>query len=100
MKNIIVMDVTDSAHGIADNPIDRNDRFQVCASGQIGNGNLAADNDDIAFGVSFASDAAVFIAGETSIENGIGNGVANLIGMTFADGFGGKNEATCHGLEK
>ena len=99
MKNVVVVDVTNLAYGIADDPIDGDDRFQVCALGQIGNGNFAADDDDVAFGVGFAGDPAMFIAGQAGIENGIGNRVANLIGVAFANRFGGKNEATRHGSE-
>ena len=50
----------------------------------------------MAFGKSLAGHAALRILPETSIEHGIRNGVANLIRMTFTDGFGSKNETTKH----
>ena len=53
-------------------------------------GDFAADDDDVAFGVGLASDAAVRILRQAGVEHRIGNGVANFVRMAFADGFGEK----------
>ena len=58
---------------------------------------LAGQHDEIALGQCFARDAAERVLLETSIENVIADGVANLIGMTFGYRFGGKNKTTRHG---
>jgi hypothetical protein len=37
------------------------------------------------------------ILGQAGVENGILDGVTNFVGVTFTDGFGGKDIAARHG---
>ena len=60
------------------------------------NRDLAADDDQVALGVGLAGDAAVFVLGQTGVEDRVGNRVANFIGVTFTNGFGRKDETTSH----
>src|SRR4051794_8195067 len=90
------MDVADIANGLAHDLVDRDNRFEVRAFRQVRNSNFTADNDDVALGVRFARDAAAAILPQTGVQNGIGDRVANFIGMTFANGFGSKNETSKH----
>ena len=99
VKNVVIVDVTDLAHGIAHDLIDRNDVFQMLALRQIGDRDLAADDDDVALGVGLAGDAALAILPQAGVEDGVGNGVANFIRMAFAHGFGSKNETSKHGAK-
>src|SRR5204862_4180400 len=62
-------------------------------------GYFAGDDDEVAFGERFASHAAQWILLKTSVENVIADGIANFIGMTFGNGFGGKDVTTGHGLK-
>ena len=84
VKHVVVVHVTDLAHGIAHDLVDRNDVFQVLALRQIRDRDLAADDDDVALGVGLAGDAALAILPKTGVQDGVGNGVANFIRMTFA----------------
>ena len=94
------MDVTNFAHGIADDANDRDDVFEMLALRQIRNRDLAADYDNVALCVGFAGDPASFILAKAGVENGVGDGVANFIRMAFAHGFGSKNETSEHGGER
>ena len=96
VKNVVVVDVTNVANSFAHDLIDRNDILEVGGFRQIRNGNFAADDDDVALGVSLARDAAAFVTGDAGVEHGVGNSVANFVGMTFADGFGSKDETAEH----
>ena len=96
VEDIVVMHVTDLAHGIADDFVNRNHILELLTFLEVGDGDLTTDDDKVALGVSLAGDAAGLILGETGVEDCVGNGVANLIRMTFTDGFGSKNETTKH----
>ena len=100
VKHVVVVHVTDFAHGIAHDLIDRDDVFQMLALRQIRDGDLAADDHDVALRVGLAGDAALAILPQAGVQDGVGNGVANFIRMTFADGFGSKNEASEHGIKE
>ena len=58
---------------------------------------LAGEHDQVAFRERFASDAAQRILFETGVEDVIADGIANFVGMTFGDGFGGKDVTMRHG---
>ena len=60
---------------------------------------FAADDDDVALDVGLAGHAAAFVLREAGVEDGVGNGVGNLVRMAFADGFGRKNVASDMGNE-
>ena len=98
MKDVVVVDVSDLAHGITDDLIDRHHGFKRSPLGQVWDGDLAADDNGIALGKGFAGDAAGSIATEAGVENGIRNGIADLVGMAFTDGLGRENETTEHGM--
>ena len=59
-------------------------------------GNFTGQHDEISLGQRLAGDAAQGILLETRIENGIADGVADFIRMTFGDGFGRKNVTARH----
>jgi hypothetical protein len=97
VKHIVIVDVPDFAHGIAHDLIDRNDVFQVFALRQIGDRDLTADDYDVALGVGLTGHSALAILPQAGVQDGVGNGVTNLVRMTLANGFGSKNETTKHG---
>ena len=96
VKNVVVVHVTDFTHGVAHDLVDRHDRLERFSRGQIGNRDLATDDDSVALGERLAGDATVWILPQAGVENGIGNGIADFVRMTFPDGFGSKNETTKH----
>ncbi len=98
VKNVVLMDVTDFRDRIAYDLIDVEDGSErLAVLLQFRNRDLAADDDQVTLGVGLAGDAAVFILLQTGVENRIGNGVANLVGMAFADRLGGKDKTSRHG---
>jgi hypothetical protein len=46
----------------------------------------------MALSEGLASDAALRVLPDAGIEHGVGDGVADFVRMTFANGFGSKNE--------
>ena len=97
VKNVVLMDVADFRDRIADDLIDvENGSERLALLLQFRNRDLAADDDHVAFCVGLAGNAAVFILLQTGIENGIGDGVANFVGVTFTDRLGGKDKASRH----
>ena len=96
MKNVVVVHVTDLSNCIAHDFVDRQNSAERFVFGKIWNRDLAADDHDVALGVGFARDATMSILPDACVEDGVGNGVANFIGMTFPDRFGRKNVATGH----
>ena len=52
--------------------------------------------DHVAFRVSLTGDAAVFVLRQTGVQDRVGYGVADFVGMTFSNGFRRKNETTSH----
>ena len=59
---------------------------------------FAADHHEIAFGVGLAGDAAELVLREAGIQHVIGNGVAYLVRMAFADGLRRKNKVFTHSI--
>ena len=96
VKNIVVVDVANFADGVADDLINRDGRFQVRIFRQIRNCYLAANDHEVTFSVGLASDPAALVARDTGVKHRVRDGVANFIGMTFADGFGGKDKTAEH----
>jgi hypothetical protein len=99
VKDVVIVDVTDVPHRLAHDLVDRDDVLEVLPLRQIGDGDLAADYDDVAFRVGFAGNPALAVLPEASVEHGVGDGVANFIRMAFAHGFGSKNKASEHGIQ-
>ena len=87
VEDVVVVHVADLAHGIAHD-------LHVIEL-RLGR-DLAADDDDVALRVGLAGHAAVLVLREAGVEHGVGNGVANFVGMAFADGFGGEDVTTGH----
>src|SRR5688500_6902163 len=82
MKHIVVVDVADLANRFASNVFDI----------EIGlGGDFAADDHDVRLDVGFTGDAAELVLREARVEDRVRNRVGDFIGVTFADGFRGKN---------
>ena len=71
VKNVVVIDVADLAHGVAHDLRNRNDAFQWLFFGQTWNRDLATDDNDVAFGVGFAGDATMSILLDAGVEHGV-----------------------------
>src|SRR5436190_5484431 len=87
MEHVVIIGVANFSDGFAGD----GGEVQLGASG-----NFAAHNNEVAFGVGFASDAAGGILGEAGVEDGIGDGIADFVGMAFTDGFGGEDVFFAH----
>ena len=89
VKNVVVVRIADVANGLA------RDGVEI----ELGLGrDFAADHDEIALGVGLAGDAAVFVLRQAGVQHVIGNGVANLVRMAFADGLRRKNKVFTHSI--
>ncbi len=84
MKNAIAIHVTDAADGIADALI----KIELGVAGDF-----SGQDNEVAFGERLASDSALWVLFEAGVEDVIADGIANFIGMTFGDRFGGKDVA-------
>ena len=93
VEDVVAVVVADLADRIADDLSKIQGRLEWLLA-ELGNGDLTADHHDVALGVGLAGDAAHRIQCQACIEDGVGNGVADLVGMAFADGFGGEDVAT------
>src|SRR5439155_7634255 len=88
VKNAIAIHVTDAADGIADT------LFKI----ELGvTGDFAREDNEVAFGERLAGDTAQRVLCEPGVQHVIADGIANFIGMTFGDRFGGKDVAVRHG---
>jgi hypothetical protein len=88
VENTIAVYVPDAAHGIAY-------LFSEIEPGVAGD--LARQHYQIAFGQRFAGYSTQWVLFETGVENVIANRVADLIGVAFSNGLGGKNVTARHG---
>ena len=59
-------------------------------------GDFAGDDNQTPFGESFAGHPAMRVPSQTGIKDSIGNGITDLIRMTFGHGFRGKDVASHH----
>src|SRR6185295_8798207 len=78
MKNVIIVCITNVADGLASDGVKIEFRL---------GGDFSADNDEIALGVSLASDATVRVLLQARVQDRIGNGIANFVWMGLANGF-------------
>ena len=85
MEDVVVIDVTDFPDCIARN-LDEINYFTGIFESNLWYCDFAADDDDVGLGVAFAGDAAELVLREAGVQHGVGNGVANLVRMAFADG--------------
>ena len=78
MEHVIVVHVADLADGLA------RDLREV----ELGlGGDFAADDHDVGLRVGLAGDAAELVLREAGVEDGVGDRVADLVGMALAHGF-------------
>ena len=96
VEDIVVVHIADSTDRRADDVADVENGIERRAF-DFRDRDFAADNDGVAFNEGLARDAAGFVDGQAGIEDRIGDGVANLVWMAFANGFGGENKTTGHG---
>ena len=96
VEDIVVVGVTDASHRIADDLLKVDDRANGLFA-DLRNGDLATDHNHVALHKGFAGHAALGVHAQAGVKNGIGNRVTNLVWMTFANGFGGKNVGA-HGI--
>ena len=87
VEDVVAVDIADLTDGIADD-------LHVVEL-RLG-GDLAANNGNVALHIRFAGYAAVLVLREAGVENGVGNGVSNFVGMAFADGLRGEDVALGH----
>ena len=57
---------------------------------------LTTKSNDIVFHHGFAGHTRARVLLKAGINNGVGNGVTHLIGMTLSDGLGRENIGLCH----
>ena len=88
MKNAIAVYIADTPDSVTD-PLFKI-KFGVACD-------LAREHNQVAFRERFASDAAQRILFEAGVKDVITDGVANFVGMTFRDRFGGKDVTMGHG---
>ena len=87
VENIVVVDVADFPNGLT------HDFFEI----EFGvGGDFTGEHDHVAFDQCLAGHAAFFVLAEAGVEDGVGNGVANFVGVAFADRLGGKNVVRGH----
>ena len=87
VEYVIVVGVADVADGLA---------HDLIVGGHGLGGDFATDHDDVALGVGLASDPAGGILGQARVEHGVGNGVADFVGMAFADRLRRKDVISAH----
>ena len=88
VKNAIAIHIADAPNSVA-NPVFKIEFGVAC--------DLAREDNQVAFRECFASDAAQRILFEAGIEDVITDSIANFVGMTFCDLFGGKDVTMGHG---
>ncbi len=87
MKNVVLMGVANLADRLARN------RVEI----QLGfGGDFASDYYKIRLGISLTRNTAGGVHSQASIQHCIGNCIAHLVGMTFADGLGRENKVLTH----
>ena len=87
VKHVIVVHIADFADGLAG-------QLHVVELG-LG-GDLTADHGDVGLHVGFTGDAAELVLRKAGVQNGVGDRVGDLVGMTLADGLGREDEAVAH----
>ena len=90
MEDIVVVRVADATDRLADDRTNVHHRIKGGAF-DFRDGDFAAYHDGVAFHKGLAGDAAGLVNAEAGVEHGIRDGVADFVGMAFANGFGGKN---------
>ena len=87
VENVVVVDVADFPDGLT------HDLFEI----EFGVGrDFTGQHYHVAFDQRFAGHAAFFVLAQAGVEDGVGNGVANFVGVAFADRLGGKNVVRGH----
>ena len=96
VEHIVIVHITDATHGLTDHAVQIDHRTDGLLA-DLGNGDFTAHHDDVALHKGLAGHAALGVHLQAGVQDGIGNGVANLVGMAFTDGLGGKNVGA-HGV--
>ena len=96
VEHVVVVDVADAADGVADDLVDVDhvvDRL-LADFGMV----ISPPTTTMLLFTKVSQATRLFGSiGEAGVEDGVGNGVADLVWMAFADGFGGKNVGA-HGV--
>jgi hypothetical protein len=82
MKNVVAINVSNLANRLPDDRIVVEMRF--C-------GDFASDNHNVALHKGLTGHSAELVLRQAGVQDGIGNGVANLVRMAFTHGFGREN---------
>jgi hypothetical protein len=90
VENVVAIHVADAADRIANDLLNVDDRADGLLA-DFRDGDFTAHADHVAFHEGLASHTALGIEREAGVEDGIGNGIRDLVWMTFTNGFGGKN---------
>ena len=90
VEHVVVVGVADAGDRVANDLFDVDDRTDRLFA-DFRDGDFAADHHEVAFHKRLAGDSALGVHREASIEDGIRNGVCNLVRMAFTNGFGRKN---------
>ena len=91
VENVVVVHVSNAADRVADDLADIDHLIDwLCGAGlfvlQLRDRDFSADDDDIAFRESLACNAAGLVHRKAGVENGVGNRVADFVGMAFTNG--------------
>ncbi len=102
VENVVVIHIADAAHSLADDLADVDDLINGLGGAEffvleLGDGDLTADDDDVALHKGLAGHAAPRIHGEACVEDGVGDGVGDFVGVAFTDGLGGEDVGAGHG---
>ncbi len=102
VEDVVHVGVTDATDRIANDLADVDDFVDGLGGAELfvlelRNGDLTADDDDIALNEGFAGDAAFQVDLEAGVKNGIGDGISNFVRMAFADGLGREDIRAGHG---
>jgi len=93
VENVVSIGVTNPANGIADHLTNVDDFVDGLGGAvlfvlELRDSDFTADDHDIAFDKGFTCHAAFGIEGKAGVEDGVGDGVSDFVGMAFADGLG------------
>ena len=86
VEDVVVVGVANTGNCVAHDLLDV-DRFTQRFVTQHGNGDFTANHHVVALDEGFAGYAAVFVHLEAGVEDRVGNGITNLVGMAFANRF-------------
>ena len=87
VENVVVVDVADFPDGLT------HDLFEI----EFGvRRDFTGEHHHVALDQRFAGHTAFFVLGQARVEHGVGNGVADFVGVAFANRLGGKDIVRGH----